>query len=180
MLSGLTPMGFPSADWCDVTRMPQSSHVVTRTKSLSILWTDYFLSSQIPSLKAYTFETGDPSSSHSRVFNSRSDSSENYTTIDLEPGEYISSVMGSYKNYELEWIQGQISTKSVLVGIEIRSSNPKKMISKGNLSGRLVTLTAPLGWRIVGFYGFYYEHFFNNRTEPGNIINNMGAIYLPV
>jgi hypothetical protein len=76
-----------------------------------------------------------------------------------------------------------MKTMPYVKGLEVRTSNMSKIFSVGNLTSRANTqsiITAPRGYRVIGFYGTSWEEYTSVATRLGEIILQLGLIIAPL
>ncbi|KAL4860593.1 hypothetical protein BDV12DRAFT_204877 [Aspergillus spectabilis] len=169
--------------WTDLIHLPKKSTDLGRMTSISIMWSPNYQATGFVAFTGYRTEFSGPSNVKVDEAYDHSNSSNNITTqtLTLDPGEYIKSIKVSVQSYAV--YPAPSSTKCPTInGIEIITSNPDKKISFGDLSSPDDIIVAPLGWRIVGFYGAYYDNA-AVRAKVGHDLrfrSRIGAIMLPV
>jgi hypothetical protein len=163
--------------WNDLHELPNKSTDLGPVTKIRISWIDNYKSTGISSLSALRVDFSKPAT-WVASYTLTADNETPYT-LSLDTSEYIKSVNLSYQTHQCGY-GGDVSVP-IITGIRIMTSNPNKALSVGNIASIDDTITAPTGWRIVGFYGSYCKNYFHHdRIGEFTLRSRLGAIFLPV
>ncbi|KAL2837971.1 hypothetical protein BJX68DRAFT_218401 [Aspergillus pseudodeflectus] len=177
-LSGLPFRRYPGAHaWSDMRSLPEKASAVGHLDTLTLRWG--VNGENI--LGGYKFQFTDNGDAEETQGFATGGASH---TLSLDRGEYITSVKASYADRIFRGTDGSRWLAWLcLKGLEVRTSNPSKMLSVGDFAGGADTqsiITAPRGYRVVGFYGTSWEEYTSAATRFGQIVLKLGLIIAPL